>query len=69
MTDQEIKVETIPEVPLILREISKKHLGLSTLESQHSDAKDFHDLAVWSVKAALLAAFEAGQQSSVNRGS
>ncbi len=35
-------------------------LGLETLEARKSDSLDFHDLAVWSVKEALEAAYEAG---------
>lgn len=35
-------------------------LGLKTLETQHADSLDFHDLAVWSIKAALEAAYLAG---------
>lgn len=33
------------------------------LDTRNSDRLDFHDLAVWNIKAALQAAFEAGQQA------
>jgi len=46
-----------------LAEIAAKHLHLETLETRNSDSLDFHDVAVWSIKAALEAAFEAGRQS------
>lgn len=44
----------------IFLEIAKKHLFLDTLETRRSDSLDFHDHAVWSVKAAMDAAYQAG---------
>ena len=41
--------------------IAERHLGIKTLETRKSDGLDFHDVAVWSVKAALEEAFAAGQ--------
>ena len=38
-------------------------LGVETLDTRNSDRLDFHDLAVWNIKAALQAAFEAGRQA------
>ncbi|SAI73143.1 Uncharacterised protein [Bordetella ansorpii] len=35
-------------------------LGIHTLEAQYVDRLDFHDLSVWSIKAALEAAYLAG---------
>jgi hypothetical protein len=46
-----------------LAEIAARHLNLETLETRNSDGLDFHDMAVWSIKAALEAAYEAGRQS------
>ena len=46
-----------------LADIAAKHLHLETLETRNSDSLDFHDMAVWSIKAALEAAYEAGRQS------
>ena len=62
--------ETISDValqPPALDEIAKKYLGIATLQTQNSDANDFHDLAVWSIRDALIAAFEAGKNSSSSR--
>jgi hypothetical protein len=47
-----------------LAAIAKQHLGIETLETQHSDSLDFHDLSVWSIKAALQAAFDLGSQKT-----
>jgi hypothetical protein len=46
-----------------IQEIAQKLLNLETLETQHSDRLDFHDIAVWQIKEALEAAYKAGQVS------
>lgn len=43
-----------------LEQIAREKLGIETLERQHSDRLDFHELAVWQLRAALETAFEAG---------
>jgi hypothetical protein len=48
----------------LLDQIAKEHLFIETLETQHSDRLDFHDVSVWGVKAALQAAFEAGRKAA-----
>ena len=48
-----------------LLQIATDHLFIETLETRNSDRLDFHDLSVWAVKAALRAAFEAGQLSHI----
>lgn len=48
-------------------DIARKHLGLETLETRNSDSLDFSDQAVWALKAALEAAFEAGRQAKAAR--
>lgn len=48
-----------------LQTIATDHLFIETLEMRNSDRLDFHDVSVWAVKAALQAAFEAGQQSHI----
>jgi len=47
-----------------LDHIAQTLLGLETLDTRNSDRLDFHDLAVWNIKAALQAAFKAGQEAS-----
>lgn len=49
-----------------LESIAQKHLGLETLATRNRDRLDFHDLAVWSIEAALKAAYEAGKQAACN---
>ena len=43
--------------------IAREILRIVTLETRRSDSLDFHDLAVWQVKAALEAAYSAGQKA------
>ena len=47
-----------------LDHIAQTFLGLETLDTRNSDRLDFHDLAVWNIKAALQAAFEAGKAAA-----
>lgn len=44
----------------ILTAIAQEQLGIPTLDVRNSDSLDFHEVSVWSVKAALTAAFNAG---------
>lgn len=53
-----------PTVDELLAAIAKKHLDIDTLETRNSDSRDFHDVAVWSVRAALLAAYQAGMAAA-----
>ncbi len=50
----------------IINEIVAKYLGVKTLETQNSDALDFHDLAAGTLRAALEAAFNAGYEIAQN---
>lgn len=46
--------------------IAREVLFLDTLETRGRDHLDFHDLAVWSVKQALLDAYAAGRNAERN---
>ena len=48
----------------LLLELAAKHFHIETLETRNSDGLDFHDVAVWSIRAALEAAFAAGQAAT-----
>ncbi|MFM1907369.1 MAG: hypothetical protein RLZZ591_1046 [Pseudomonadota bacterium] len=48
----------------LLAQIAKEHLFIETLETQHSDRSDFHDVAVWAIKSALEAAYAAGMAAN-----
>jgi hypothetical protein len=47
----------------ILTSIAREHFGMATLETRRSDALDFREVAVWTVKDALTAAYDAGARS------
>ncbi len=47
----------------LFTQIAKDELHLETIETRNSDSLDFHDCAVWAIKATLEAAYEAGQQN------
>jgi len=46
----------------VVSAIAHTMLWIPTLDRRFSDSLDFHDVAVWSVKRALLSAFEAGKR-------
>jgi hypothetical protein len=48
------------QTEIILTQIAQQHLGIETLETRKSDSLDFHDVAVWCIRDALEAAFNAG---------
>lgn len=48
----------------LLLQIAERHLFLETLETRNADSLDFHEHAVWAVRSALEAAFEAGRSAA-----
>jgi hypothetical protein len=51
----------------LLTALATKHFSnVETLETRRMDSLDFHDVAVWEIKAALEAAFEAGKKAAGN---
>ena len=46
-----------------INEIAQRILGIDTLETRKSDSLDFHEVAIWNIKEALEAAFEAGRKA------
>ena len=52
----------------LLLEIATRHFHtIQTLETQNSDRLDFHDVAVWAIRAALEAAYAAGVAAATKR--
>jgi len=47
-----------------LLEIAQRQFRIETLETQNWDRLDFHDVAVWAIRAALEEAFEAGRRAA-----
>ena len=47
----------------LLTKIAQEKTGVETLETRNMDDLDFHHVAVWSLKEALEAAYEAGKNA------
>lgn len=41
-------------------DIAKRHFSVETLDTRNSDGLDFHEVAIWSIRAALIEAYAAG---------
>ena len=50
----------------LLAQIAQEHLLIDTLETRNSDSLDFHDVGVWCVKSAMMAAYQAGLAAGQN---
>lgn len=46
--------------------IARQHFNVDTLETRNRDDLDCYDVAVWSIRDALEAAYMAGQQHAVD---
>lgn len=54
--------KTNPAAPeALILDIATRHFFIETLDTQNSDRLDFHDVAVWAIRAALSEAYEAGR--------
>ena len=57
-----------PEAPeALILDIATRHFFLETLETRNRDRLDFHDVAVWAMRAALTEAYAAGHAAATNR--
>ena len=54
------------ELERLFAKIAKLQLRIPTLETRKLDSLDFHEVAVWSVRSALLSAYDAGRKSVMN---
>jgi len=63
LLDRQFVTEDRGRQPAINR-IAREFLSIETLETRNFDALDFHDLAIWSIRDALVAAYQAGIASA-----
>ena len=49
----------------LLLEIAQRQFRIETLETRNRDRLDFHDVAVWAIRAALEEAFEVGRRAGL----
>ena len=47
----------------LILEIAQRQFRIETLETRNWDRLDFHDVAVWAIRAALEEAFDAGRRA------
>ena len=67
MTAKTTPLAKTPSDTLLL-EIATKHFHtIETLATRNSDRLDFHDVAVWAIRAALEAAYAAGVAAAAKR--
>ena len=52
--------KTARQLDQLLAQIALDHLFIETLQTRNSDRLDFHDVSVWAVQSALMAAYQAG---------
>ena len=52
--------KTAQQLDKLLAQIALDHLFIETLQTRNSDRLDFHDVSVWAVQSALMAAYQAG---------
>ena len=58
------KTDPTTQRDALLLEIAQRQFHLETLETRNRDRLDFHDVAVWALRAALEEAFEAGRSAA-----
>ena len=58
MTTAAKLTSTAPEA--LMLDIAKRHFCVETLDTRMSDGLDFHEVAVWAMRAALAEAYAAG---------
>jgi len=58
------KIDPTVQRDALLLEIAQRQFRIETLETRNWDRLDFHDVAVWSIRAALAEAFEAGRRAA-----
>jgi hypothetical protein len=66
-TSQNAKKKEVVRLALFTQ-IVRTHLFMETLETRNSDSLDFKEVAVWSVKKALEAAYQAGYTAGMRKG-
>jgi hypothetical protein len=50
-------MQTKKRIPRYATKIAKELLDIATLEARNSDGLDFHEVSVWGIRNALVAAY------------
>lgn len=59
-----MNAQTIDKLAKIAEENIPELEGRGDLESRNNDSEDFFETSVWSIKAALIAAYELGRKET-----
>jgi hypothetical protein len=60
--------KTKPSAPeALILDIATRHFFVETLDARNNDRLDFHDVAVWAMRAALTEAYAAGLAAAAKR--
>lgn len=59
-----MKTERPAKIPGYATKIAKEILHLETLEARNMDSLDFHELGVWEIRDALIAAYNEGRKAA-----
>ena len=51
----------------LILDIATRHFFVETLDTRNSDRLDFHDVAVWAMRAAQTEAYATGAAAATNR--
>jgi len=65
-TASKTATQAAQQLDLLLARIAQEHLFIETLQTRNSDRLDFHDVSVWAVQSALMAAYQAGLAAGQN---
>jgi len=65
-TASKTATQAAQQLDQLLARIAQEHLFIETLETRNHDRLDFHDVGVWCVKSALMAAYQAGLAAGQN---
>ena len=65
-TAKKTATKAAQQLDQLLARIAQEHLFIETLETRNHDRLDFHDVGVWCVKSALMAAYRAGLAAGQN---
>ncbi|WP_019956208.1 DUF6900 domain-containing protein [Yoonia vestfoldensis] len=65
---QATKTKPAPAAPeALILDIATRHFFVETLDTRNRDRLDFHDVAVWTMRAALNEAYDAGLAAAAKR--
>ena len=59
-----MKTKRPAKIPAYATKIAKELLDIEMLEARNSDGLDFHEVSVWEIRDALVAAYNEGRKAA-----